>query len=93
MIRHEGSRLHAAMKAGGRVVPAARPETIAVLSEPALGAVPGRLIRKIYLGNEMDSRAALGTLEARATGPAASDGPAEGSPVRLDFNRIVVTPF
>jgi iron(III) transport system ATP-binding protein len=90
---HLKGRLHSAMKTGDRVVLAARPESIGVLSEPAPGAVPGRLIRKIYLGNEMDYRVALGTLEVRATGPAATDGLAEGSPVWLDFNRIVVMPF
>jgi hypothetical protein len=29
----------------------------------------------------------------RVTGPTATDGLAEGSPVWLDFNRIVVMPF
>lgn len=36
---------------------------------------------------------ALGPLEIRATGPAAGDGVAEGSPVWLNFSRIVVMPF
>ena len=90
---HLKGRLHSAMKTGDRVVLAARPEAISVLSEPAPGAVPGKLIRKIYLGNEMDYRVALGPLEVRATGPAATDGLAEGSPVWLSFNRIVVMPF
>jgi len=91
-VRLKG-RLHSAMKAGDRVVLAARPEAISVLSAQAPGSVPGRLIRKIYLGNEMDYRVALGPLEIRATGPAAGDGVAEGSPVWLNFSRIVVMPF
>jgi hypothetical protein len=56
-------------------------------------AVPGRLIRKIDLGNERDYRVALGPMEVRATGPTASDDIAEGSPVWLTFSRIVVMPF
>jgi iron(III) transport system ATP-binding protein len=90
---HLRGRLHSTMKTGDRVVLAARPEAIAVLDKPAPGAVPGRLIRKIYLGNEMDYRVALGNVEVRATGPAATDDLAEGSPVWLDFSRIVVMPF
>jgi len=90
---HLKGRLHTSMKTGDRVVLAVRPEAITVLDQPAPGAVPGRLLRKIYLGNEMDYRVALGPLEVRATGPAASDGLAEGSPVWLSFSRVVVMPF
>ena len=90
---HLRGRLHAEMRAGARVVLAARPESIAISNQPAPGAIPGRLIRKIYLGNEMDYRVALGSFEIRASGPATSVELMEGSGVWMTFTRIVAMPF
>jgi iron(III) transport system ATP-binding protein len=85
--------LHSEMKTGDRVVLAARPESITVLSQPAPGAIPGRLTRKIYLGNEMDYRVALGHREVRATGPVVADDVADGSPVWMLFSKVLAMPF
>jgi iron(III) transport system ATP-binding protein len=90
---HLKGRLHSEMKTGERVVLAARPESITVSSQPEPGAIPGRLVRKIYLGNEMDYRVALGPQEVRATGPAAADDLADGSDVWMTFTRVLAMPF
>ena len=90
---HLKGRLHSEMKTGERVVLAARPESITVSGQPAPGAIPGRLARKIYLGNEMDYRVALGPQEVRATGPAAADDLADGSDVWMTFTRVLAMPF
>jgi len=90
---HLKGRLHAEMETGARVVLAVRPESIAVSGRPAPGAIPGRLIRKIYLGNEMDYRVALGPFEIRASGPATADELTEESRVWMSFTRVVAMPF
>jgi ABC-type Fe3+/spermidine/putrescine transport system ATPase subunit len=90
---HLKGRLHSEMKTGERVVLAVRPESITVSGRPAPGAIPGRLVRKIYLGNEMDYRVALGSQEVRATGPAAADDLADGSDVWMTFTRVLAMPF
>jgi iron(III) transport system ATP-binding protein len=90
---HLKGRLHSQMQTGDRVVLAARPESIKVLNQPAPSAIPGRLVRKIYLGNEMDYRVSLGPQEVRATGPTTTDDLADGSPVWMVFSKVLAMPF
>ena len=82
------TRIPPGMAVGERLLLAVRPEAVGLSGEPVEGAMPGRVRRRIYLGNETEYRVALGDVEVRATAPAADDR-AEGSPVWVSLRRII----
>ena len=73
-----------------KVTLAVRPEAITLSRKPVDGAIPGRLLRKIYLGNETDFRVALGDKEVRATADTAAEDFSEGSTVWMTFKKTLV---
>ncbi len=79
-----------AVQPGDKVTLASRPESIILSGSPEEGAIPGRLLRKIYLGNETDYRVALGDKEVRATAYTAADGFSEGSNVWMTFKKTLI---
>jgi ABC-type Fe3+/spermidine/putrescine transport system ATPase subunit len=78
------------VRPGDEVTLAARPESITLSETFEEGAIAGRLLRKIYLGNETDYRVALGNKEVRATAYTAADGFTEGSTVWMTFRKTMV---
>ena len=67
---------------------AVRPEAIDPAGEPVDGSIPGRVIRRVYMGDETEYRVALGEAEVRVTAPAADDRP-EGAAVWVGLRRII----
>ncbi|MDD5167884.1 MAG: ABC transporter ATP-binding protein [Syntrophales bacterium] len=86
-IKHQ---VQGEIKPGTRVTIAIRPEAIALSTKPLTEGIQGRLLRKIYLGNEIDYRIALGDTEVRATGPTADIDLSEGKPVWMTFEKVLV---
>jgi ABC-type Fe3+/spermidine/putrescine transport system ATPase subunit len=82
--------LSATLYPGDKVTLAVRPEAITLSKKPVDGAIPGRLLRKIYLGNETDFRVALGDKEVRATADTAAEDFSEGSTVWMTFKKTLV---
>jgi iron(III) transport system ATP-binding protein len=82
------SRIPSGLAAGDRLLLAVRPEAVGLSAEPGDGAMPGRVTRRIYLGNETEYRVALGDVEVRATADAADDRP-EGCPVWVSLRRFI----
>jgi iron(III) transport system ATP-binding protein len=78
------------VRPGDEVTLAARPESITLSETFEEGAIAGRLLRKIYLGNETDYRVALGNKEVRATAYTAADSFTEGSTVWMTFRKAMV---
>ncbi|MCC6609167.1 MAG: ABC transporter ATP-binding protein [Burkholderiales bacterium] len=83
-------RAPAGLQPGDPATLAVRPEAISLAAAPFEDAIPGRLVRKIFHGNEIEYRIALGQVEVRATTAATSDDLAEGDPTWVSFRRLVV---
>jgi iron(III) transport system ATP-binding protein len=82
------SRIPAGLAAGDRLLLAVRPEAVGLASGPGEDAIPGRVTRRIYLGNETEYRVAIGDVELRAAADAADDRD-EGSPVWVSLRRFI----
>lgn len=72
---------------GDRVTLAVRPENISLSAKPSPDAIKGRLVRKVYLGNEVDYRVSIGPIEIRVTTDAAEEDFGEGGDVWLTFKK------
>ncbi len=86
-IRHE---MPEGIRPGDRVTIAVRPEAIVLSAKPAESGVRGQLLRRIYLGNEIDYRVAIGDMEVRVTGSTADNDLSEGTPVWMTFDKVLV---
>jgi iron(III) transport system ATP-binding protein len=86
---HLKSQLPAGVGKGDPVTVAVRPENINVFREPVPDGIKGRLIRKVYLGNEVDYRVAIGPLEIRVTADPSINDFTEGSEIWLVFKRVL----
>jgi iron(III) transport system ATP-binding protein len=76
-------------RAGNRITLAVRPENIRLSLQAAPDGIPGRLLRKVYLGNQLDYRVTVGSVEIRAAADAAGDDLAEGQEVWLEFRKVL----
>jgi iron(III) transport system ATP-binding protein len=83
------TRVPAGLGPGDPVTLAVRPEAVRLAPAASEGAIPGRVVRKIYLGNEIEYRVALGEVEVRATTAATSHDLAEGSSTWVTFRRVI----
>ena len=77
------------IQAGDRLTIAVRPEAIDLSPQQVPGAIACRLLRRIYLGNEIDYRLLVGEMEVRATGPTTDTGLSEDKPVWMTFSKVL----
>ncbi len=82
------ARIPSGLVAGDRLLLAVRPEAVGLSEGAGDGAMPGRITRRIYLGNETEYRIAVGEVEVRATADAA-DEREDGSPVWVSLRRFI----
>jgi iron(III) transport system ATP-binding protein len=76
------------LAAGGRVILAVRPENVDMHAREVPDGVKGRVIRKVYLGNEVDYLVSLGATEVRVTREPTGHDFDEGAGVWLTFKRV-----
>ncbi len=80
--------LRPGLRPGDATILAIRPESITISQSSGPEAIKGKVIRKVYLGNEVDYRVAVADLEVRVTADPAADDVAEGQDVWLSFHRV-----
>jgi iron(III) transport system ATP-binding protein len=74
---------------GDRVTVAVRPEHIGISSGLVAGWINGRVVRKAYLGDEVDYRVSIGPVEVRVTANTTGEDIPEGHDVWIEFKRIL----
>ncbi len=82
------ARLYSDIGSAERTLLAVRPENIGISLDPVPGGIKGKVVRKVYLGNEVDYQVLMGAIEVRVTADPAVDDFPEGADVWLIFKRV-----
>ena len=67
---------------------AIRPENITISAKPIGAGIRGRMVRRVYLGNQVDYRVATGTVEIQVTTDTTEEDLPEGTEVCIAFKKV-----
>jgi iron(III) transport system ATP-binding protein len=82
------SELPPGSREGDQVTLAIRPENTTISLRAIKAGIKGKVVRRVYLGNQIDYRVTTGTIEIRVTTDTTEEDLTEGSDVWIAFKKV-----